>query len=44
MRRLISLVTLGMLLVPFILMARAQAPASPPFASSTLVNNDRVQI
>ena len=44
MRRLISLVTLGMLLVPFILTARAQAPASPPFASRTLANNDRVQI
>ncbi len=43
MRRLISLVTLGMLMVPFILTARAQAPATA-FASSTLVNNDRVQI
>ena len=33
-----------MLIVPFIVTARAQAPAGPAFASKSLVNNDRVQI
>ncbi|HVQ16983.1 MAG TPA: cupin domain-containing protein [Vicinamibacterales bacterium] len=44
MRRLISVVIVGMLMVPLILTARAQAPAAPAFASKMLVNNDRVQI
>ncbi len=44
MRRLFSVVTVGILMVPFILTARAQAPAAPAFASKMLVNNDRVQI
>jgi mannose-6-phosphate isomerase-like protein (cupin superfamily) len=43
-RRLISILTVGMLMIPFILTARAQAPAAPAFASKMLVNNDRVQI
>lgn len=41
MRRLISVLTVGMLMIPLILTARAQAPA---FASKILVNNDRVRI
>ena len=41
MRRLISVLTVGMLMSPLILTARAQAPT---FASKMLVNNDRVQI
>ncbi len=41
MRRLMLLSTVGMLIVLFIVAARAQAPA---FASRMLVNNDRVQI
>lgn len=41
MRRLILLTTLGMLMIPPILTARAQAPT---FASKMLVNNDRVSI
>jgi len=44
MRTLISFSTLGMLTVPFILAAGAQAPPGPVFASKLLVNNDRVQI
>ena len=44
MRRLIWVSTVGMLIVPFIVMARGQAPAGPAFASKVLVNNDRVQI
>ncbi len=44
MRRVISLATVGMLLVPFILTARAQAPAAPAFASAILADNDRVRI
>ena len=44
MRRLIWVSTVGMLIVPFIVMAHAQAPAGPAFASKVLVNNDRVQI
>jgi mannose-6-phosphate isomerase-like protein (cupin superfamily) len=44
MRRLIVLSTVGMLIVPFIVTARTQAPAGPALASKLLVNNDRVQI
>jgi len=44
MRRLILVSTLGMLTVPFILTAGAQAPPGPAFSSRVLVNNDRVQI
>ena len=44
MRRLIAVSVVGMLIVPFIVTARAQAPAAPAFASKMLVNNDRVQI
>ena len=42
MRR--AILVLGMLIVPFIMLARAQAPAAPPFASKVLVDNDRVRI
>src|SRR3954451_15389648 len=44
MRRLIWVSTVGMLIVPFIMTARAQAPAAPAFANKVLVNNDRVQV
>jgi len=44
MRRLILVSTVGMLIVPFIVMARTQSPAAPAFASTSLVNNDRVQV
>jgi len=44
MRRLISIATAGMLLVPFILTAGAQTPPGPAFASKALVDNDRVRI
>jgi quercetin dioxygenase-like cupin family protein len=44
MRRLIWVSTMGMLIVPLMMTARAQAPAGPAFASKVLVNNDRVQI
>ena len=44
MRRLILVLVMGMLIVPFIVTARAQAPAGPAFASKMLVDNDRVQI
>ena len=43
MRRLILVLVMGMLIVPFIVTARAQAPPGPAF-SSRVVNNDRVQI
>jgi mannose-6-phosphate isomerase-like protein (cupin superfamily) len=44
MRRVILASIAGMLIVPFIVTARAQAPASPAFASKVLVDNDRVRI
>ena len=44
MRRLILVLVMGMLIVPFIVTARAQAPAGPAFASKVLVDNDRVQV
>jgi mannose-6-phosphate isomerase-like protein (cupin superfamily) len=44
MRRLILVLTVGMLMVPLIVTARAQAPAAPVFASKVLVNNDRMQV
>lgn len=44
MRRVILASVAGMLIVPFIVSARAQAPASPGFASKVLVDNDRVRI
>jgi len=44
MRRLILVSVVGVLIVPFIVTARAQAPALPAFASKLLVDNDRVQI
>ena len=44
MRRLILVSVMGMLIVPFIVTARAQAPAAPTFASKPLVDNDRVRI
>jgi mannose-6-phosphate isomerase-like protein (cupin superfamily) len=44
MRWLILVLVVGMLIVPFIVTARAQAPAGPAFASKVLVDNDRVQI
>ena len=42
MRR--AILVLGMLIVPFIMLARAQAPAAPPVASKVLVDNDRVRV
>ena len=44
MRRLIVICTVVMLIVPFILTARAQAPTTSAFASKVLVDNDRVRI
>jgi mannose-6-phosphate isomerase-like protein (cupin superfamily) len=45
MRRVILASIAGMLIVPFIVTARAQAPAGPAFASNKLlVDNDRVRI
>jgi mannose-6-phosphate isomerase-like protein (cupin superfamily) len=44
MRRVILASIAGMLIVPFIVAARAQAPVSPAFASKVLVDNDRVRI
>ena len=44
MRRLVSVSFVGMLIVSFIVLARAQAPAGPAFASKPLVDNDRVRI
>ncbi len=44
MRKLILASIAGMLIVPFIVAARAQAPASPAFASKVLVDNDRVRV
>ena len=44
MRRLILVSVVGMLIVQFIVTARAQAPAAPAFASKVLVDNDRVRI
>ena len=42
MRRLISISAVGVLVVPFIVLARGQAP--PAFASKALVDNDRVRV
>jgi len=36
--------TVGTLIVPFMLMARAQPPAGPSPASKLVVDNDRVQV
>ena len=44
MRRLMSIATVGLLMVPFILTAGAQTPPGPAFASKALVDNDRVRI
>lgn len=44
MRRLILILTVGMLIVPLIVAARTQAPAGPAFAGKLLVDNDRVRI
>ena len=44
MRRLIVISTLGLLTIPFIVTAGAQAPAAPAFANRVLVDNDRVRI
>ena len=44
MRRLILVSVVGILIVPFIVTARAQAPAGPAFASKVLVDNDRVRV
>ena len=44
MRKLILVSTAGMLIIPFIVTARAQAPAGPAFASKVLVDNDRVRV
>ncbi len=44
MRRLVWASILGMLMVPFIVSARAQVPPAPSFASKVLVDNDKVRI
>ena len=44
MRRFIVASIAGMLIVLFIVAARAQAPAAPAFASKVLVDNDRVRV
>jgi mannose-6-phosphate isomerase-like protein (cupin superfamily) len=44
MRSLILASVVVMLIVPFIVTARAQAPAGPTFASKLLVDNERVRI
>jgi len=44
MRKVILASIAGVLIVPYIVMARAQAPAGPAFASKVLVDNDRVRI
>ena len=44
MRKLILVSTAGLLIIPFIVTARAQAPAGPAFASKVLVDNDRVRV
>ena len=44
MRRLVWASIVGMLLVPFIVSARAQVPPGPAFASKVLVDNDTVRI
>ena len=43
MRRVVFASIAGMLIVPFIVTPRAQAPA-PAFASKVLVDNDRVRV
>jgi len=43
MRKLILVSVVGLLIAPFIVAARAQAPA-PAFASKVLVDNDKVRI
>lgn len=44
MRKLILVLVVGMLIVPLIMKASAQAPAAPAFANKVLVDNDRVRI
>lgn len=44
MRKALLASIAGMLIVPFIVTARAQAPTRPAFASKVLVDNDRVRI
>jgi quercetin dioxygenase-like cupin family protein len=44
MRSLILVSTVGILMLPFIVTVRTQAPAGPAFASKVLVDNDRVRI
>lgn len=44
MRTLISVSIVGMVIVPFIAAARAQAPAPSAFGSRVLADNDRVRI
>ena len=44
MRRIIWASIGSMMIVPFIVTARAQAPAGPPVANKVVVDNDRVQV
>jgi len=44
MHRVILISIVGMLMVPHMLVARAQAQAGPAFASKVLVDNDRVRV
>jgi quercetin dioxygenase-like cupin family protein len=43
-RRVMTAVTLGILLVSFVVLTRAQAPAGPQFSSKMLVDNERVRV
>jgi len=44
MRKLILISTIGILMLPYIVTARAQAPAAPAFGSKVLVDNDKVRV
>jgi mannose-6-phosphate isomerase-like protein (cupin superfamily) len=44
MRRVILTSIAGLLIVPFVVTARGQAPPAPAFANKVLVDNDRVRI
>jgi len=43
-RHVLTVVTLGVLLVSFVVLIRAQTPAGPPFSSKMLVDNERVRV
>jgi len=43
-RRVLTVFTLGILLVSCVMLIRAQTPAGPPFSSTMLVDNERVRV